>query len=153
MAAWYPMPGCNLYNASKSALRWLGIGLQTEITNFNIKHCLVEPGFFRTELLNPAANFVATPKERRLNDYADLNATNDENFKAFHGKQLGDPVKGASIIYDVLTSSGVAVGRDVPPFLPLGSDACAEITKSIKSTIQQVQEWEKIVSVSDFRSG
>ncbi|KAI2766808.1 hypothetical protein DTO012A8_7958 [Penicillium roqueforti] len=27
MAAWYPMPGCNLYNASKAALRWIGLGL------------------------------------------------------------------------------------------------------------------------------
>lgn len=26
MAAWYPMAGCNLYNVSKAALRWLAIG-------------------------------------------------------------------------------------------------------------------------------
>jgi NAD(P)-dependent dehydrogenase (short-subunit alcohol dehydrogenase family) len=152
MAAWYPMPGCNLYNASKAALRWIGIGLQGELASFGIKHCLIEPGFFRTELLNPTANMAKSGEKSRLQDYAELNATNDKNFDAFHGNQLGDPVRGAEIIFDVLTSSGIASGREVPPFLPLGSDAASEITKSAEQTIKQVKEWADVSSMSDFPS-
>ena len=127
MAAWYPMAGCNLYNASKAALRWLTIGLAFEISQFGIRHFLVEPGFFRTELLNPVANIAKTDSASRLSAYADLNATTDANFNAFHGAQLGDPVKGAEIIFDVVSSSGVAAGKELPELLPLGSDASSEI--------------------------
>ena len=150
MAAWYPMAGCNLYNASKAAMRMVGIGLQGEISGFGIKHCLIEPGFFRTELLKPEGNLAKTGKESRLDDYAQLNATTEENFGKFHGAQLGDPVKGAEIIYDVLTGTGVAKGKQVPSFLPLGSDAAAEIAKSAQATIDQIKEWETIAGISDF---
>lgn len=153
MAAWYTMPGCNLYDASKAALRWLGIGLAGEVTQFGIRHCLVEPGFFRTELLNPSANIAGTNTTSRLPAYAELNATCDANFAAFHGAQVGDPVKGAEIIYDVVTSSGVAAGRDLPEFLPLGSDACEEITKAASKAIATVEEWRDISSLSDFPKG
>lgn len=153
MAAWYPMPGCNLYNASKAALRWIGIGLQGELASFGIKHCLIEPGFFRTELLSPTANMTKTDEKSRIADYAELNATNDKNFDAFHGKQLGDPVKGAEIVFNVLTSSGTAKGREIPPFFPLGSDAVSEITKSAEQTIEQVKAWADLSSMSDFPSG
>lgn len=38
MAAWYPMPSCNMYNASKAALRWLTIGMADEVKQFGIQH-------------------------------------------------------------------------------------------------------------------
>lgn len=68
-------------------------------------------------------------------------------------KQLGNPVKGAEIIYDVLTSSGVAKGKNIPPTLAVGSDAVAEITKSAQRVIDQVKQWEAISVYSDFPEG
>ncbi|KAI1635394.1 hypothetical protein F4809DRAFT_651195 [Biscogniauxia mediterranea] len=153
MAAWYPMLGSNMYNASKAALRWLTIGLADEVKQFGIKHCLIEPGFFRTDLLKPGANLGGLDRARRIPDYDELNATADGNFRAFHGNQLGDPVKGVEIIYDVVTSSGVAAGRELPGFMPLGSDACAEITKTAQSTIDHVKEWASIAKQSDLPEG
>ena len=150
MAAWYPMPGCNLYNASKAALRWIAIGLAGEISQFGIKHCLVEPGFFRTELLNPSANISGTNQSSRLPAYKELNSTTDANFAAFHGAQLGDPVKGAQVIYDVVTSSGAATGRSLPELLPLGSDASEEISKSASKTLASVEEFKDISALSDI---
>ncbi|KAF9891887.1 hypothetical protein FE257_002850 [Aspergillus nanangensis] len=153
MAAWYPMPGCNLYNASKAALRWLGIGLAGEIAKFGIRHCLVEPGFFRTGLLNPKANMAMTAKPARLPEYRDLNDTTDSNFVAFDGTQLGNPVKGAEVIYDVVTSTGVAAGKSLPGFLPLGSDASAEIAKAASETLMAIEEWKEISALTDFPTG
>lgn len=150
MAAWYPMPGCNLYDASKAALRWLGLGLAGEVAHLGIKHCLVEPGFFRTDLLNPTANIAMTDDKSRLSDYAEINKTTDSNFAQFHGHQLGDPVKGAQIMYDVFTSSGCAAGRDLPPFLPLGSDASAEISKAAKDTLAAIEDLRSISSQTDL---
>ncbi|CAI7613954.1 unnamed protein product [Penicillium glandicola] len=153
MAAWYPMAGCNLYNASKAALRWLALGLAGEVSQFGIRHCLVEPGFFRTQLLDPTANITMTAKSSRLAAYQDVNDTNDSNFAAFNGAQLGNPVKGAQVIYEVATSTGVAEGKPLPILLPLGSDATEEISKTVSETLAAIEEWREISSLTDFPKG
>lgn len=145
------MAGCNLYNASKAALRWLAIGLAGEVVQFGICHCLVEPVFFRTGLLDPSANISGTDKNSRLDAYADLNANIESNFTAFHGAQLGDPVKGAQIIFDVVTSSGVAEGKELPDLLPLGSDASTEIEKAASKVQESVEERRDISALSDIK--
>ncbi|KAI0453480.1 hypothetical protein F5B21DRAFT_284543 [Xylaria acuta] len=152
MAAWYNMNSCNLYNASKAALRWLVTGLAEEVKPFGIKHCLIEPGFFRTDLLKPDSNFAKTTSETRIPDYAEVNRDADDAFANFHGTQLGDPVKGVEIIYDVATSSGVAAGRDLPGFLPLGSDAVTQIKKGAKAIVAEVEAWADVAALSDYPS-
>ncbi|KAI1172383.1 hypothetical protein F4777DRAFT_515734 [Nemania sp. FL0916] len=149
MAAWYPMNSCNLYNASKAALRALVVGLAEEIKPFGIKHCLVEPGFFRTDLLKPDGNFAKTTTQTRLPAYAEINKNADDALAGFHGTQLGDPVKGAKVLYDVIMSEGVAKGRELPGFLPLGSDASEEIMKSANGTVAQVEAWADVAARSD----
>jgi len=153
MAAWYPMNSCNLYNASKAALRWMTIGLGVEIEPFGIKHCLIEPGFFRTSLLKPGANLAGTPSAGRLPDYDEINAKADEAFKTFNGIQLGNPVKGSEVMYDVITSSGVAAGRPLPEFFPIGSDASTEIAKGAQKTLDAIEEWRTISALSDYPEG
>ncbi|CAG7957416.1 unnamed protein product [Penicillium salamii] len=153
MAAWYPMAGCNLYNASKAALRWLGLGLGEEISQFGIRHCLVEPGFFRTQILSPNINITPTAKSSRISDYQEANDTTDSNFAAFNGAQLGNPVKGAQVIYDVTTSTGVAEGKPLPAFLPLGSDASEAISKAASETLAAIEEWREISALTDFPKG
>ncbi|KAK4233128.1 hypothetical protein C8A03DRAFT_39187 [Achaetomium macrosporum] len=153
MAAWYAMNSCNLYNASKAALRWATLGLAQEIKGFGIQHCLVEPGFFRTGLLNPGANIAGTAPSVRLKEYDAVNAVADKAFKEYDGKQLGNPVRGCEIIYEVVTSTGVAEGKRLPQFLPLGSDACTEIAKAAKKTLAEIEEWREISALSDFPEG
>ena len=150
MAAWYYMPGCNLYNASKAALRWLAIGLAGENSHFGVNHCLVETGFFRTELINPSATTSGTSKSSRIPVYREVNSTTDANFAAFNSAQLGDPVREPQIIYDVVTSSWAAAGRNLPELLPLGSDASEEISKSASRTLASVGEFGAISSLSDI---
>ncbi|KAJ5915859.1 hypothetical protein N7454_011000 [Penicillium verhagenii] len=152
MAAWYPMAGCNLYNASKAALRWLALGLAGEVSQFGIRHCLAEPGFFRTELLNPTANINMTAKGSRLSAYQELNNTTETNFAAFNGAQLGSPVKAAQVIYDITTSTGVAEGKSLPDLLPLGSDASEETAKAASDTLAAIEEWRVISALTDFQA-
>lgn len=153
MAAWYPMNSCNLYNSSKAALRWAALGLGEEVKVFGIQHCLVEPGFFRTGLLKPDANFAGTSATTRLADYDEINAAADQNLKSFHGIQLGNPAKGAEIIYQVVTSTGVAEGKPLPDFLPLGSDANTEISKAAHKVLDAIDEWRSVSALSDFPEG
>ncbi|KAL7622058.1 hypothetical protein AAE478_007559 [Parahypoxylon ruwenzoriense] len=144
MAAHYSLLSCNMYNASKAALRRLTLGMADEIKDLGVRHCLIDPGFFRTQLLNPDANMAATTRGNRFPDYAKVNATADSNFGAFNGHQAGDPVKGAAIIYDVVTSSGSAAGQELPGFMALGSDAVKEIIDGSQQTIDDVKKWESI---------
>ncbi|KAL2167449.1 hypothetical protein VTG60DRAFT_1200 [Thermothelomyces hinnuleus] len=131
MAAWYPMNSCNLYNASKAALRWATLGLADE----------------------PGANLAGTLPTARLPEYDEINRVADDNFRKFNGKQLGDPIKGAEIIYDAVTSTGVAEGKEFPSFLPLGSDAAAEISKAAQKNLDDAQKWRPISALSDFPEG
>ncbi|KAK3986112.1 putative oxidoreductase [Cladorrhinum sp. PSN332] len=153
MACWYTMNSCNLYNASKAALRWAALGLGEEIKGFGIKHCLVEPGFFRTSLLKPESNFSSTTASTRIEVYNKINEEADAAFKAFHGSQLGNPVKGAEVIYEVVTSTGVAEGRELPEFFPLGSDATVEVGKACRKTMDALEEWKEISKLSDIPDG
>jgi NAD(P)-dependent dehydrogenase (short-subunit alcohol dehydrogenase family) len=126
MAAWFPLTGCNLYNASKAAMRLLSIGLAGEITQFNIRHTLVEPGYY---------------------------VKAESAFAQYNGAQLGEPVKVVNIIYDVITSTGVAEGKGLPEFSPLGSDASTQIAEGAQKAIVVVDEWRGISALSDFPSG
>jgi len=79
---------------------------------------------FRTELLDPHANFIPTSEDKRVEDYREISETTDALFRDAHGKQLGNPKKGAEVIYGVLTQTGVAQGREVPLVLVLDSKVC-----------------------------
>ncbi|KAJ4289380.1 hypothetical protein N0V88_006858 [Collariella sp. IMI 366227] len=153
MAAWYAFNNTNLYNASKAALRMAVLGLAGEVEGFGIRHCLVEPGFFRTNLLKPGSNIAGTPPSTRLRAYDEINAEAEEILKKFNGIQLGDPRKGAEIMFEVVTSTGVAEGKALPAFFPLGSDASAEISKSAQNTLDAIEEWKAISALSDFPEG
>src|SRR4051812_27181553 len=59
------------YAASKFGVEGLMEGLASEIAPFGIRIMLVEPGFFRTELLTPQSTQYAQPS---IEDYADRTA-------------------------------------------------------------------------------
>ncbi|PTB62682.1 NAD(P)-binding protein [Trichoderma citrinoviride] len=150
MAAWFVHPAASLYNASKAALRWLSIGLASEVKHLGIKHLLVEPGRFRTDLLNQTGNFRTANGSNGIEDYRDISEAAKESLAREDHKQPGDPVKGAQVIYDVVTSTGVAQGKEMPSFLPLGPDAIQEITASAQAAIDVCQEWKEIASSTDY---
>ena len=127
----------------------IGLGLEGEISGFGISHCLIEAGFFRTEILNSNLNLEKSNIEGRLPDYAELNATIDSFVGSASGNQPGDPVKGGEVIYEVLTSTGVAKGKAVPSYLPLGSDCVNETCKRAEDIIRQAKEWAEIAALSD----
>ena len=149
LAAWEQYPGCTLYPASKAALRALCLGLHDEVSGLGIKTCLVEPGAFKTDLLAPSSNIKQTDGQSRIADYGHINKAMADSFAQADGNQPGDPIKGADIMFDVFTSSGVAEGRPLPRYLPLGSDAVDGISKAAQQAGDETREWADIVSKSD----
>ena len=83
------------YAASKFGVEGFMEGLASEIAPFNIRTMLVEPGFFRTELLSPQSTQYA---ESSIADYADRTAATIEAWQGMDGKQGGDPAKLADAL-------------------------------------------------------
>jgi len=79
---------CSAYAASKSGLEGWMESLHPEVAPFGITTTIVNPGFFRTELLTEQSTQYAEPSSRIMNE---RRATQLEFWKAQNGKQSGDP--------------------------------------------------------------
>ena len=136
-----------LYTTSKWAVSGISETLTNELADFNIKVCAIEPGYFRSNFLNPGNRLVA---QAHISDYNGTAARKTaEGLEAYNNNQPGDIIKGAKVIVDVLTSSGVAAGREVPLRLALGSDSYGIITGKCRETISLLDEWKDITTKTD----
>src|SRR5256714_6359606 len=95
---------CSAYAASKFGLEGWMESLQQEVAPFGITTTIVNPGFFRTELLEPAS---VTYGEPSIEDYAASRADQLKWWKAQSGRQGGDPAKLARAL--------VAITSEEPP--------------------------------------
>src|SRR3989449_6087735 len=95
---------CSAYAASKFGLEGWMESLQQEVAPFGITTTIVNPGFFRTELLEPASVTYADPS---IEDYADRTAEQLKWWQAQSGRQGGDPAKLARAL--------VAIASEEPP--------------------------------------
>jgi NAD(P)-dependent dehydrogenase (short-subunit alcohol dehydrogenase family) len=76
--------------------------LAPEIAPFGIHTTIVNPGFFRTELLSPESTTFA---ELSIEDYAERTRTQNEWWKAQHHHQSGDPAKLAQAILSMVSQA------------------------------------------------
>lgn len=121
--------------------------LQLETSSFGIRTLLVEPGFFRTDLLN-ANNTVYV--DTRFEDYKPVTEALFSQFKGAHQQQPGDPVKGVQRIIDVVKGENGAAGKEFPLSVALGSDAVAHIRQKCNDTLKLLEEWEDVSSNTDL---
>jgi NAD(P)-dependent dehydrogenase (short-subunit alcohol dehydrogenase family) len=78
------------YAASKFGLEGWMESLRAEIAPFGIHATVVNPGFFRTELLTEQSTNYAEPS---ITDYDERRGPLVEYWKAQNGQQAGDPKK------------------------------------------------------------
>jgi NAD(P)-dependent dehydrogenase (short-subunit alcohol dehydrogenase family) len=102
------------YAASKFALEGWMESLTGEVAPFGIGTMLVEPGFFRTELLTPEST---TFGELSIDDYDEARAHANAFWASMNGKQAGDPAKLARALVQLADSAEPplrwAAGEDV----------------------------------------
>ena len=89
---------CSAYAASKFGLEGWTESLQHEVAPFGITTTIVNPGFFRTELLTKESVTYAEPS---LEDYADRTAEQLRWWNAQSGQQPGDPAKLAQALLTI----------------------------------------------------
>jgi len=118
--------------------------MYNELAEFNIQVCCIEPGYFRSNLLNPGNKLTI---QTEIADYAGSAVRRgEEALVAANNNQIGDPKKGVKVIIDVLTG---ATGREIPMRLALGSDAYGVITGKCEATIKLLGEWKDITTPTD----
>ncbi|KAF9875722.1 retinol dehydrogenase 8 [Colletotrichum karsti] len=148
LGTWEGCAAAGLYCATKAAVSNLTEAFRDELSPFGVAVCSLEPGYFRTGFLNPGARVKAkvdleaysvgpAGKYKKLLDAAD-------------NHQPGDPVKGARVVVDVMTKSGVAEGREVPVRLVLGTDCLAAVRRKCEETLRLMDEWQSISDTTDF---
>jgi NAD(P)-dependent dehydrogenase (short-subunit alcohol dehydrogenase family) len=115
------------YAASKFGVEGWMESLSPEVAPFGIRTMLVEPGFFRTQLLSPESTKYA---ESSIEDYAERTAQTVTAWQSMNGRQGGDPAKLA----DALVRLAVL---DEPPLrFPAGADAVATFENRAKLLLE-----------------
>jgi hypothetical protein len=104
-----------------------------EITE--VRMLIVNPGFFRTQLLTPES---ATYAELAIDDYAKRRTQYREWFEAQNGRQTGDPTKLAQALLEI-------AGEEQPPrrFIA-GNDAVALAEQKIAALQAQVDAYRDL---------
>jgi len=90
------------YAASKFGLEGFMESLGPEVAPFGIHTTIVNPGFFRTELLTEESTSYATGS---ISDYAARRDPLVAYWKSMNGKQTGDPAKLARAIITIASQS------------------------------------------------
>ena len=95
-------PPGSAYAASKFALEGWMECLAGEVEPFGIRTMIVEPGFFRTELLTPEST---TFGELSIDDYDEARAEINAFWASMNGTQAGDPAKLARALVQLADST------------------------------------------------
>lgn len=128
---------CTAYAAAKFGVEGWIESLAPEVAPFGIHTMLVEPGFFRTELLSPESTSYA---KHSVDDYAARSEQTVASWKSMNGKQGGDPAKLANALVQLAQ-------LDQPPLrFAGGADAVATIEKKAKDLLAQVDAYRELSS-------
>ncbi|XXZ31642.1 SDR family NAD(P)-dependent oxidoreductase [Sorangium sp. So ce321] len=129
------------YAASKFGLEGWMESLAPEVAPFGIKTTIVNPGFFRTELLTEQSTSYAEPS---IDDYAERRAKQLEFWRSHNGKQGGDPAKLARALVTL-----VDLERPPARFMA-GADAIATGEQKLADLRQQIDAYRDLSSSLTF---
>ncbi len=119
---------CSAYAASKFGVEGWMESLAPEVAPFGIRTMLVEPGFFRTELLTPESTNYA---ESTIEDYAEKTRQTVTAWSGMNGLQGGDPAKLARALVQLAS-------QDEPPQRwAAGADAVEDLEQKAQRLLAQ----------------
>jgi len=126
---------CTAYAAAKFGIEGWMESLTPEIAPFGIRTMLVEPGFFRTELLSKGSTTYAAPS---IADYAERTKEIVAAWTGMDGKQGGDPAKLANALLKL-------VELEEPPFrFPGGADAVQTFKAKANALLTQAHAHQEL---------
>ncbi|KQY46386.1 SDR family oxidoreductase [Cellulomonas sp. Root137] len=136
---------CAAYAASKFALEGWMESLRYDVEPYGISTTIVEPGFFRTELLVEGASSIWP--ELSIEDYADRTAQTIAAWKSMNGQQGGDPAKlGAALV--------TIAALETPPLrFVAGADVVEGVEQKARLLLDQVDAHRELSSALSLDEG
>ena len=128
---------CSAYAAAKFGVEGWMESLTPEVAPFGIRTILVEPGFFRTQLLTPESTKYA---ELSIDDYAERTKQTVTAWNAMNGKQGGDPAKLADALLQVASQD------KLPLRFAAGADAVATFEQKARVLLAQAGAYRELSS-------
>jgi len=128
---------CTAYAAAKFGIEGWMESLTPEIAPFGIRTMLVEPGFFRTELLTNDSTTYAQPT---IDDYAERTREIVAAWKSMDGKQGGDPAKLADALVKLVAL------EEPPARFAAGADAVQTFETKANMLLAQGQAHRELSS-------
>src|SRR3984885_13197975 len=128
---------CTAYSAAKFGVEGWIESLAPEVAPFGIRTLVVEPGFFRTDLLTAESTKYAEPS---VDDYAERTKKTVTAWKSMNGKQGGDPAKLPAALVKLAS-------QEKPPVRwPAGADAVQTVGQKGKDLIAQANAYREVSS-------
>lgn len=128
---------CTAYAASKFALEGWSESLALEVAPFGIRTMLVEPGFFRTDLLSQESTSYAEPT---IADYAERTLQTVTAWRDMNGLQGGDPAKLAKALVHLASLA------EPPLRWVAGADAVAAVEQKAHDLLAQADAHRELSS-------
>ena len=126
---------CIAYGAAKFAVEGLSLSVVEEVGKYGIKVTVVEPGFFRTDLL---ADSNAKWAGNRIDDYAATEVSAKEMWSPYAGTQPNDPGKLGEILVRL-------AGMETPPrIFVAGPDAIETVGSTVEARLKAVHAFEEL---------
>jgi NAD(P)-dependent dehydrogenase (short-subunit alcohol dehydrogenase family) len=123
------------YAASKFGLEGWMESLHAEVAPFGITTTIVNPGFFRTELLTEQSTNFAEPS---IADYDERRGPLVKYWKAQNGQQSGDPAKLARALITIASQ------KQPPRRFIAGADAIATAEQKIADLKAQIEAHRRL---------
>nr|WP_250812985.1 SDR family oxidoreductase [Neorhizobium tomejilense] len=132
---------CSAYAAAKFALDGWIESLQPEVAPFGIETMIVNPGFFRTELLTDDSTQYASSS---VSDYSERRTQNIASWKSASGQQPGDPHKLAEALITLVNLP------ELPRRFIAGADAVAMVEQKLALVQQQIDAHRELSGSLSF---
>jgi NAD(P)-dependent dehydrogenase (short-subunit alcohol dehydrogenase family) len=135
------------YAASKFGVDGWMESLAPEVEPFGIHTTIVNPGFFRTELLTKESTNYAAPS---IEDYAERNAAQREFWEGQNGQQAGDPAKLARALLTIADEA------HPPRRFIAGADAIEQAQEQVarfQEDINTLRELSTSLAYDDVEAG
>ncbi|KIW11276.1 hypothetical protein PV08_10576 [Exophiala spinifera] len=143
------LPTCAIYAGSKFALEAWSESLSREVASLGLRVLIVEPGAFKTNFLSKDAALVVEPSEAYKSTAV---GSVLEKLHKLDGQQQGDPGKAARVIFELVTNTGVGVGKENFLRVPLGPDCFSRFTETCRRRQENLDAMEEIAKSTNVNA-
>lgn len=142
VAGYSAYAGFGVYSSTKFAVEGLTEALHVELAPLGIHATVVEPGFFRTDILDNSRSLIETAG--RITDYADTAGAMRDAVPGYNHQQPGDPAKLAQAFLEL------ANAVDPPLRLPLGPDTLTRMAEKNALIERESSTWRALAASTNY---